>query len=219
MEKSQEITGALIVADLSGYTALTEAHGAYSSVKTISRYWELVNESLTGKSKLIEKVGDEVLIFSELTSEIIKTALNLKNLVHIEPNFLDVHIGIHYGSLLIHDNSYYGSTINLASRIASQAAGDQILCSQKVKEQAGITKELEFSQIGSFKFKNVRDPVIVYEINWEGKTFNKERDRVCHMKIDTRNPIVMINFENKKYYFCSHQCAKSFLENPNDYLK
>ena len=46
MADSKEIDIVLLVADLSGYTALTEAHGNISAAKVVNRYTEIAKESL-----------------------------------------------------------------------------------------------------------------------------------------------------------------------------
>ena len=53
---------AILIADLSGYTALTEVHGAHAAADLIDTYQEIVERSLVGESRLQERVGDEVMI-------------------------------------------------------------------------------------------------------------------------------------------------------------
>ena len=77
MGDSKEIDIVLLVADLSGYTALTEAHGNISAAKVVNRYTEIAKESLYEGTRLIERVGDEILIASTDAASIIKTALKL----------------------------------------------------------------------------------------------------------------------------------------------
>jgi len=40
---------AILIADLSGYTALTETHGASSAADLVDKYVEIVNNSLAGE--------------------------------------------------------------------------------------------------------------------------------------------------------------------------
>jgi class 3 adenylate cyclase len=62
---SMEKTLAILMADLSGYTALTEAHGAISAADLIDRFLQIVKQSLVGSSRLHQRRGDEVMIVSE----------------------------------------------------------------------------------------------------------------------------------------------------------
>ena len=48
---------AILIADLSGYTALTEIHGSLSAADLIDKYVDIVNASLIGDSRLQEFLG------------------------------------------------------------------------------------------------------------------------------------------------------------------
>jgi hypothetical protein len=80
MEKgiSKEIELALLIADLSGYTALTEAHGNMSAAEAVTRYVEIVHEVLHPSARLVERVGDEVLIAADEAASLVQTAINLR---------------------------------------------------------------------------------------------------------------------------------------------
>ncbi|MBT8373458.1 MAG: hypothetical protein KJN80_00945, partial [Deltaproteobacteria bacterium] len=65
-----------LIADLAGYTALTEAHGDMSAARIVKRYVEIVNDNIFHGTKLVERVGDEVLMVSNDVSSIVQTAIN-----------------------------------------------------------------------------------------------------------------------------------------------
>jgi adenylate cyclase len=46
MEETKEIQRVFLIADLSGYTALTEAHGGISAARIVKRYIEIMQECL-----------------------------------------------------------------------------------------------------------------------------------------------------------------------------
>jgi YHS domain-containing protein len=45
-----------------------------------------------------------------------------------------------------------------------------------------------------------------------------KRDPVCGMQIDTKNPVARFIYQGKEYYFCSDQCKKLFIKQPEKYL-
>jgi class 3 adenylate cyclase len=57
---------AILVADSSGYIALSETHGAITAADISDTYMAMVNTSLEGSSRLLERVGDEVMVVSNL---------------------------------------------------------------------------------------------------------------------------------------------------------
>ena len=70
---------AILIADLSGYTALTEAHGASTAANTIDKFLNIVFSSLVGNSQLHERIGDEVMIVSNSADELMETTLKLNS--------------------------------------------------------------------------------------------------------------------------------------------
>jgi len=47
-----------VIADLSGYTALTEAHGGDEAAMTVARYRKLAEGALADGARIVEQVGD-----------------------------------------------------------------------------------------------------------------------------------------------------------------
>src|SRR6478672_10774878 len=112
---------AILMADLSGYTALTETHGAISAADLIDKYIQIVEDCLVGDSHLKERTGDQVMIVSASPDCLLSTAVTIMKNTSQEENFLQVHGGLHYGNVLKRNNSYFGSAINLTARIAAKA--------------------------------------------------------------------------------------------------
>lgn len=53
-----ETTIAILMADLSGFTAMTEVHGPEMAAQMIDKYVSLVKSSLKGQSSMLERAGD-----------------------------------------------------------------------------------------------------------------------------------------------------------------
>ena len=112
---------AILMADLTGYPALTETHGAVSAADLIDRYLDIVEDCLIGDSRLTERTGDEVMIVSASPDHLLASAYMIMKTTANEDNFLQVHGGLHFGKLLKRRTSYFGSALNLTSRIAAKA--------------------------------------------------------------------------------------------------
>ena len=68
---------AILMADLSGYTALTETHGSSGAADIVEKYITIVRDCLVGNCELHGVVGDEVIIVSDSADHLIYTALLL----------------------------------------------------------------------------------------------------------------------------------------------
>ena len=220
MVNSNEIDIVLLVSDLSGYTALTEAHGNVSAAKVVNRYTEIAKEVLYEGTRLIERVGDEIIIAGTDATDIIKTALKLVHKIEEEPFFPTVHAGIHSGRVLEQEGHYYGSALNIASRVASHARSCQILCTKAVVEMAGEMEDIKYRAMGEVNFKNIFEPVALFEIITDCRKLEMNVvDPVCRMLVRPESSTAHLTFKEKTYYFCSFECAQKFASQPNLFIK
>jgi adenylate cyclase len=117
------------MADLSGYTAMTDVHGGPSAAQLVIKYMDLVYKSLTGESHLVQRIGDQVVILSDRAEDLVETIRKLNDEILAENHFLGLHAGLHFGPLHEEDGNLFGSTINVASRILGLARRGEIFCS------------------------------------------------------------------------------------------
>jgi adenylate cyclase len=197
MEKNM----AILIADLSGYTALTETHGSVTAADLIDKYTGIVEKCLVGDSHLHQRVGDEIMIISSTADNLAATALMLLSDTSNENNFLQIHGGLHYGSVLHRSNSYFGSTINLTSRIAAKANAGSILCSGDFVKALSEKSSLQLIPTGSHGFKNITGEKEVFELGFGGRS-TYHIDPVCRMLILDPGQAVAHPTDGGKYFCC-----------------
>ncbi len=208
-----------MIADLSGYTALTEAHGSMPAAKIVTRYLEIVHKALHPEARLVERVGDEVLIVAADASSILMTAIRLRDTIELEPLFPTIHVGIHAGSVLERDSHYFGTALNLTARVAAHARGGQILCTEQAIKLAGDLDDIEYRALGLTRFKNITDPVAIFEVvAGRQRVDTNVVDPVCRMQVREDTAPARLPFAGNTYYFCSFDCAKAFAESPDRYV-
>jgi adenylate cyclase len=206
MEKSV----AILMADLSGYTALTETHGAASAADLIDKYIRIAENCLVGDSKLHQRTGDEIMFVSDSPDHLLATALKLEANTVSEDNFLQVHGGLHYGKLLKRADNYFGSALNLVARIAARAVAGTFWCSDEFVNSITDKSVCTFKSKGNHFFKNISEEREVFELNIK-KTKTNYIDPVCRMLI--LNPQHATHHPNEtELYFCSSQCLELYKE-------
>lgn len=204
MHQTQTI--AVMMADLSGYSALTETHGAISAADLIDKYLKIVQDSLVGNCKLMERVGDEVMIVSSSPDQLLATAdLISKNTTAVD-NFLLVHGGLHYGEVILRNNSYFGSTINLTSRISKKASPGTFWCSCEFVQALGDKLLFNLTPLGKQRFKNITEEKDLFELSSTSRS-SFYIDPVCQMLIVTRETAVK-HAGSDELYFCSPECLE-----------
>jgi adenylate cyclase len=211
---------AILMADLTGYTAMTEVHGALSAATIVEKYLELAHKAMFGKSRLLERVGDQLVIVSESPDDITHTALRLLEHTSAENNFLHIHGGLHFGPVLEQSGSFYGTSMNLTARIAAIAKRNSILCSVDFTKSVTVPHEFSFSNIGEVRMKNIKNPIALAELIPIDKNNSpqKEADPVCHMAVEATTPL-RYRYKGVVYHFCSEDCLHAFRDNPEQVLQ
>jgi adenylate cyclase len=203
-----EETIAILMADLTGYSALTETHGAASAADLIDKYLTIVQSSLVGDSELKERTGDEVLIVSTSPDSLLSTAIMIMKNTSREENFLQVHGGLHYGKVLKRNNSFFGSTINLTSRIAAKATTGTFWCSDDFLEALTDKSTFTLKPKGRHRFKNINEEKELSELVIT-KTNAFFIDPVCRMLILDQTAAIQ-HPEKSEIFFCSPACLHAY---------
>jgi class 3 adenylate cyclase/YHS domain-containing protein len=202
---------AILMADLSGYTALTETHGPVSAADLIDKYILIAESCLVGDSRIHERRGDEIMIISDSPDSLLATALKLESNTICEENFLQVHGGLHFGKVLKRADNYFGSAINLVSRIAAKAASGTFWCSADFVDSIENKSLCCFVSKGIHTFKNITGEKEVFEVCIDRINTNYI-DPVCRMVIVNRQNAIY-HPDGGGHYFCSPQCLEIYKEN------
>ena len=201
---------AILIADLSGYTALTETHGSSTAADMIDKFVQIVKECLVGETELHQCVGDEVVIVSNSPDHMINTAIALMQKCSREHYFLQVHGGLHYGQILKRNNNYFGSAINLTSRIASKANTGTFWCSAQFANALSDISTFAFESKGKHRFKNVTEEHEVLELMIENiEPLNI--DPICRMLIHNKESAFQ-HPEETNIFFCSPECLQVYIK-------
>jgi class 3 adenylate cyclase len=84
------------------------------------------------------------MIVSSSADQLINTALLLIQNCSKEHYFLQLHGGLHYGKVLKRNDHYFGSPVNVTSRIASKANKGTFWCSSEFINQVSNTVQFTF---------------------------------------------------------------------------
>lgn len=216
---ARELDLALLFADLSGYTALTEIHGALTASGIVLQFCHLARTSLDPGVKFINSIGDDVFCAGEGTLAVVRSALKLREAAEHEAYFPRIRMGIHRGPIVERAGRLFGAPINLTARLADDAQGGQILCSEIVAEAVHVLAEIEARPAGERHFKNVSHPVRVFELARSAVLqVPSAVDPVCRMQVVMGPMVATTEYAGAAYFFCSPECARAFREAPGLYV-
>jgi class 3 adenylate cyclase/YHS domain-containing protein len=212
-----EFTRAVLFADLSSFTPLTEVMGDAAAAKVVGRFSELVREAAARCSgQVVKQIGDEfMLVFADGRSAV-ACGLAIRKQAAAEPQFPALRIGAHVGSVLYREGDYVGTTVNLAARVTSAAARGQFLMTDAVRREVD-DPALEVTDLGRRALKGLSDEVRLFSVSQVGEPVSRPMDPVCGMELDEASADARLNWEGARLLFCSEGCLRRFVDNPNRY--
>jgi adenylate cyclase len=133
---ADEATRTVLFADVSGSTQLYETAGDEAAAKAIAQCMRTLREvTAAAGGEVVKEIGDEVMTTFPSPDAAANAATRMHLAVEALPlvgqTKLALRIGFHTGAVLHRDGDLFGDTVNLASRIAGQAARGQVLLSQE----------------------------------------------------------------------------------------
>ncbi|MGI9357508.1 MAG: adenylate/guanylate cyclase domain-containing protein [Rhizobiaceae bacterium] len=153
----------VLLADVTGSTALYSRVGDVEALAAISAYVESVKSIITRHNgEFIHSRGDDILsIYLDPTDALAATRDMLK--VRSESG-LTLHAGLHFGAVVRTDDDIYGDTVNIAARLSTTANTDEVLISSSFAdlEDGKFKEELRF--INHVDFKGKDEPMAVYTL-------------------------------------------------------
>jgi len=128
-------------ADLVGYTRLGEQLATEDVGRIASRLAELAAATVVPPTRLVKTIGDAAMFVSAEVPALVRTVSELRQVLDDEgADMPPVRVGLAYGSATSRGGDWFGSTVNLASRITVAARPAQILATADVVERdPGLT--------------------------------------------------------------------------------
>lgn len=125
--------------DLTESTRVTERVGADVMAAALTRFEEWAAElAVAAEGRVVKYIGDEVMFLSPDLPAAAGVAVELLARVDEDPLLRSARAGLAHGPLLSRDGDWYGSTVNLAARLAEKAkAGTILLAGEGADEVPG----------------------------------------------------------------------------------
>jgi adenylate cyclase len=151
-----------VFADLSGYTRLTEESGDEEAARVSLKLAELVNEIASRhRGTVVKMLGDGVHFHFKDPQDGVVASLEIVE--RVQPAGLPpAHVGVNAGPMIYDEGDYFGRTVNIASRIASQAGSDRVFVGEDVLRHV-TPSGFRLVEVGAFELKGIAKPLTLYE--------------------------------------------------------
>lgn len=143
---------AVAFADLVGYTKLGEHLPTSELGQIATRLTDLAVASIVRPTQLVKTIGDAVMLVSHEVPAMIDTIQALIAAADAEgAGYPPLRVGIAYGPASPRGGDWFGSTVNLASRVTDAGKPGRVFAAHTVVEAAGDRYEWKRSRRKSFK--------------------------------------------------------------------
>jgi len=174
---------AIQFSDLREFTAITAERGDEEAFRLVRAFVELVESRVSGHGgRVLKTYGDGVMTSFEDAAQAVECSVEMQDALcseycHGEETALSAGIGLTWGTAIQTDDDLFGSSVNLAKRIADVAKGGQIVVSSAVAQHSALaTTPHSFRDLGELPLKGLGEHHL-FELVWRNEIATLETVR------------------------------------------
>jgi adenylate cyclase len=153
-------------ADLVGFTALGESVPVEELGGVAGRLSHLAAEACRPPVRIVKEIGDAVMLVASEPEAMIECTLKLVEVAAREEAFPELRAGVACGPAVNRWGDWFGTPVNLASRLTTRARPSTVLVTSEVRD--AVNGAFEFSDAGRKRLKGFSQPVHAYRARRTG---------------------------------------------------
>jgi class 3 adenylate cyclase len=165
-------TVTLLFSDIEESTPIAERLGDLRWMQVLREHNALVRECVTRHSGLeVKTIGDAFMVAFSSARRAVLCAIDLErafaayNREHHDSQLL-IRIGLHAGEPVREGGDFFGKSVTLASRIAAQARGGEILASALVRELVEASGDIVLGEVRAARLKGFAEEQRLCDVPW-----------------------------------------------------
>ncbi len=199
--------------DLAGFSAIADVYGDVSAIAILEHFEQLVREALGSLAQPIKWIGDEAMFGFPDPAIALQVLGRLLPACRSEPRIPLTRAGLNHGPVLRRGTDLFGSTVNIAARIAALASPGQLLATQSVAGVAAASG-IVVKDLGDVALRSIADRVPLYSIELAPASDPNWIDPVCKMHAPYE---AYRRTSPTEPWFCSEHCAAAYRRTPGAY--
>ena len=161
MDDPQQHT--FLFADLVGFTAFTERAGDDAAADVAVAFQaDAARMASELGCEVVKSLGDAVMIHGPNAARVLALALRMSRELADAPWCPPLRMGVHSGTAVQRGSDWYGSTVNVAARLADAAVAGEVLISTATRGLIDSYCAMTIDDLGARSLKNVATPVGVF---------------------------------------------------------
>ena len=150
-------------ADLAGFTRLGEALPPEELQHVASRLAELAHEVAVTPVRFVKSIGDAVMLVCFDPVPLLGAVLDLAAAAAAD-DLPRLRIGVACGCAISRAGDWFGSPVNVASRVTAEARPGTVMVADSTRDAAGNAAGFEWSPAGARRLKGVSDEVKLFRV-------------------------------------------------------
>jgi len=146
-----------LFADLVGFTEFTALHGDDRAADlAVSFHEHVCGLAAELGCHVVKAIGDAVMVRSEDGVAAVELAERILALA-AERDFPLARVGLDTGPAIERNGDWYGSTVNIASRVSSVASAGELLMTERTREASAPSTRAQIAERGPRRLKGLPD--------------------------------------------------------------
>lgn len=178
---------AVLFADISGSTRLYNALGDDAARVVVNACLSLIGSIVERyKGRIVKTIGDEVMCVFLRADDAVLAASEMQSKVEAMPpgeDRVQIHIGLHYGPVLIESGDVFGDTVNAAAYLTAVAVAEQILTTEATERNLSPEFKSLVRPVFRAVLKGSTEESTVYQVVWHVDTVDLTDVNMLSQKI------------------------------------
>jgi adenylate cyclase len=144
-----------LFADLVGFTRFTAQHGDERAADLAISFHEHVRRlAAECGCQVVKAIGDAVMIRSDCGETAVELGTRILALAD-EHDLPLIRVGLDTGPAVERDGDWFGSTVNIASRVVSAAGAGELLMTERTRDASAGSPTIELRGRGKHRLKGL----------------------------------------------------------------
>lgn len=163
----------ILFTDIKGSTSYFERYGDAAGLLMVSTCNNAIGDIVREHGgRVIKEIGDAVMASFDDCVLSVKGAIKMQKTIYedsqLKPEHdrVSIRIGLNYGPGIVRQDDVFGDVVNVASRVESVGAPEQIVISDALYEQVNGKGDFKLFPLGRFALKGKGENRELYEVQW-----------------------------------------------------
>lgn len=155
-------------ADLVGFTRLGEVVPPEALEQLANRLARLARDVAAPPVRFVKTIGDAVMFVCPDPAPLVEAVLRLVDITNTDSDILQLRAGVAFGPAVSRAGDWFGSPVNLASRVTGVSRPGAVLVAESVREALGDDGGFSWSFAGARHLKGITDEVKLFRVRRGG---------------------------------------------------